>query len=86
MSTQSLKRESELQRQVEFWLELDAQSYLSYYRGQIKNIQVTSFCQQRVKFPASLLKPFITHAGVKGRFVLTYLTSGKVVSLTKINQ
>jgi hypothetical protein len=70
---------------VEFSLSICSDEYLKYYRGQIKWVIAISNKGLKVKFPANLLKPYIARDGIKGRFNLQYLTSGKAVSLTKIS-
>ncbi len=69
---------------VEFSLSISSDEYLNYYRGQVKWVVAISNKGLKVKFPANLLKPYISRNGIKARFILKYLTSGKAVSLTKI--
>lgn len=70
---------------VEFYLSISSEEYLKYYRGQVKWVAVTATNGLKVRFPVNLLNPYITRSGVKGRFILKYLTCGKAVSLDKIS-
>jgi hypothetical protein len=55
----------------EFHLSISPESYLDYYRGSVR--QVLARCPDglTVQFPAALLQPFITAAGIHGDFVMT---------------
>ena len=55
----------------EFHLSLSAERYLDYYRGTVQQVLVRCRDGLTVQFPASLLKPFVTSAGIHGDFVLT---------------
>ena len=55
----------------EFQLNISAEDYLGYYRGTARQVVARSFQGVVIQFPAGLLVPFVTHAGIKGRFVLT---------------
>ena len=69
--------------EIEFELNITAEDYLNYYRGQIKWVLVTSVCGKRLKFPANLLAPHVTRNGIAGRFILRYLSTGKAIELRK---
>jgi len=71
---------------VTFDLSLSATEYLKYYQGRAKWINVLSTSGARVRLPANRLAAFVGHNGIQGRFVLQYLSSGKFVSISKINQ
>ena len=71
---------------VEFGLSISGDEYLKYYRGQVKWVVAISSEGLKVKFPANLLKPYITRNGIDGRFILKYLSNGKAVSLTQLSE
>ncbi len=58
-------------KRFEFYLNISPEDFLDYYRGTAR--QVIAHCPGglNVKFPASLLKQFVTSAGIQGDFVLT---------------
>ena len=58
-------------QRFEFPLSISADSYLDYYRGAVN--QVIARCPDglTVQFPAALLQPFVTPAGIHGDFLLT---------------
>jgi hypothetical protein len=58
-------------KRFEFHLRISAESYLDYYRGTARHVVVRCPGGTAIKFPASLLQPFVTPAGIEGDFVLT---------------
>jgi len=58
-------------KQYEFHLNIPPETLSSYYRGEVKQVFVRCRNNLSIKFPVSLLRPFITAAGVYGDFVLS---------------
>jgi Protein of unknown function (DUF2835) len=58
-------------KRYEFHLDISAERYLDYYRGMVQQALVRSTSGETVRFPASMLKAFVTPAGIHGDFVLT---------------
>lgn len=58
-------------RRYEFHLSIPPESYLDYYRGAARQVLARCPDGTAVQFPAALLKPFVTAAGIRGDFVLT---------------
>ncbi len=53
-----------------FRLDLSSQQYVAYYAGQARSIQALSTNGRRVRFPASILRPYVRPDGVHGLFAL----------------
>lgn len=70
-------------RRFEFVLSISSQQYLQYYRGSVRQVLAQSTTGATVQFPAALLTPFVTSAGISGRFVLTCEDSGKCAELRR---
>ena len=70
-------------KQFEFVLSITSQQYLQYYRGSVRQVVAQSTTGATVQFPAALLIPFVTSAGIGGRFVLTCEDSGKGAELRR---
>ena len=51
-------------------LSIPSNQLLRYYRGAASAVVAYDQYGRRVRFPASALRPFVTAAGVHGRFVL----------------
>ncbi len=68
----------------EFSLRVPPGKYLDYYRGRIRQVVVRCTTGQTVQFPASLLQPFVTAEGIRGRFMLTSDANHKIVGLERL--
>lgn len=51
---------------------ISADEYLKWYGGQAKNVFTYSRDGRSVSFPASILRPYIGHDGIKGSFLITF--------------
>jgi Protein of unknown function (DUF2835) len=58
-------------KSFEFDLNLSSVQLLDYYRGAANQVHARCADGTSVRFPALLLKKFVTPTGVKGHFVLT---------------
>jgi len=70
-------------KRFEFVLSISSQQYLQYYRGAVRQVLAQSTTGATVQFPAALLTPFVTSAGISGRFVLTCEETGKGAELRR---
>ena len=68
-----------------FSLQISQEQFLRYYQGSAGAVQVRSECGRRLHFPASRLRPFLTHSGIEGRFQLTVNAENRFVDLQRIN-
>jgi hypothetical protein len=68
-----------------FDLRIDADDWMAYYRGEIGQIQVRAIDGRRVRFPARLLRPFVTAGGIQGRFRLRYDDTGRSLGLDRLD-
>ena len=69
---------------IQFKLTIESQKYLPYYRGEIKWVVVRAICGRKLRFPANLLSPYVTHQGVCGHFSLDYQANGKAIGLNRL--
>lgn len=63
---------------------ISADEYIRYYQGSAQSVIATSLDGRAVSFPASLLRPYLTHEGIQGRFKLTYDQHYKFQSIEKL--
>lgn len=70
-------------KHFEFVLNISSQRYLQYYRGSVRQVVALSTAGATVQFPAALLTPFVSTAGISGRFVLTCNDHGKGAELKR---
>ena len=71
-------------RKISFGLSVSYDDYLSFYQGIASRVRLRADNGQIIVFPASRLKPFLSHSGVHGRFVITYDENNKFVSLERV--
>ena len=65
-------------------LALPAERYLAWYRGQAGRVVMRSRDGRSVSLPAHHLRPFLTHEGVYGSFVMRFTSEGKLDSLERL--
>lgn len=65
-------------------LALPADRFLAWYKGQADRVLMRSRDGRSVSLPAHHLRPFLTHEGVHGSFVLKFTDEGKLLSLERL--
>jgi len=68
-----------------FDLHISSQQYLRYYSGAASKVITRCHDGRRVQFPANILRPFIRHDGIQGRFELEFDEQGRCQSLQQIH-
>ena len=63
---------------------LPAERYLAWYRGHAERVLIYSRDGRRVSLPAHHLRPFLTHEGVYGSFIMRFTGEGKLISLQRL--
>ncbi len=69
---------------IRFALSISREDYLRYYRGVARDVLVRSHDGRRVQFPARLLRPFVTHDGVRGEFRLLLDEANRLLDLQRL--
>jgi hypothetical protein len=69
----------------QFSISISPEQFQDYYRGSFRQVHVIADDGQRLIFPAAALQRFITHAGVKGRFDITFSDDHRLIRLTRID-
>lgn len=64
---------------------LAAEKYQKLYQGTAKNVLTTSRDGRRVQLPLMAFRPFLTHEGVFGTFVVKFDDTNKLQDIKKIN-
>lgn len=67
-----------------FQLAITAENYLAWYQGAARVVSVIAEDGRRIEFPAEHLRPFVTHDGIFGRFVLHFDEQNRFKELKKI--
>lgn len=73
-------------QKIEFHLHLSPEQYLAYYRGQAKFVQIVAADGRIVRFPAEILREFVTHDGVVGNFILEIDADHKCRKLQRLEK
>ena len=69
---------------IRFQLNIPAETYRRYYQGQANEVQVRALDGQNLRFPAAILRPYLSHAGVSGLFELEFDENRRFVSLQRL--
>ncbi|TVZ39439.1 uncharacterized protein DUF2835 [Alteromonadaceae bacterium 2753L.S.0a.02] len=72
-------------QQVEISLSISADEYLKMYQGRASNVVARALDGRRIRFPAHILKPFVSHTGVQGHFLINFDAQNRFQSIVKIS-
>ncbi|MEW7977639.1 MAG: DUF2835 domain-containing protein [Candidatus Sedimenticola endophacoides] len=73
-------------QRMRFRLAISAERYLRYYRGRARSVQAVLEDGRQVRFPASALRPFVTHEGIHGCFELTLDERNRLLGLRRLSE
>lgn len=65
-------------------LNITAEQYLAHYQGAVKDVIAYSRDGRRIRFPSSLLQPYLLHNGICGSFRITFSPAGKFERMEKL--
>jgi hypothetical protein len=65
-------------------IRISADEYLKQYQVPGINVHTVAEDGRNVAFPASILKPFVTHSGIQGRFCILFDQNGKFNSIQRV--
>lgn len=64
-------------------LDLPPHRFLAYYEGVVDDVVAKASDGRKIRFPARVLRPFMTQKGVIGSFFITYDDNKKFVSIER---
>lgn len=67
-----------------FSLYLNAEQVLDYYKGHKHLVRVKTESGQSMSVPYDIILKYVTHAGISGRFEISYSNEGKFLDLRKL--
>lgn len=67
-----------------FRLSIPSSEYLAHYQGVAQKVVVTLAAGLTVQFPASALRPHVTHNGIQGTFVLHVDENNRLQTLERV--
>jgi hypothetical protein len=66
-------------------LTIPADEYQRLYQGSAREVVATSVDGRRVRFPAMILRPYVTHVGIRGRFRIVFDENHRFQAIEKID-
>lgn len=66
-------------------LRISAEEFQRLYQGTVKNVSALSVDAKRVRFPASILRPYVTHNGILGTFAIHFDEQNRFKYIEKID-
>lgn len=73
-------------KRFQFFLRISPDDYVAYYQGLATSVLVKTYCGKKVKFPASVLRQFVTQSGIRGIFEMVVDQNNKFVKVRKISE
>lgn len=67
-----------------FNLKITPEDYLIYYQGTANTVSTRSVDGRVVRFPAGILRPFVTQKGISGLFAVQIDARGKFKKITRL--
>lgn len=71
---------------VRIALDIPAERYVTHYAGNAHSVYTTTEGGLSVQFPATVLRKFVTHDGVRGVFDLHFDRENKLTSITRVEK
>lgn len=66
-------------------LRIQPDEFQRLYEGNVKDVSARSIDGLRVRFPANILRPFVTHSGISGTFAIHFSDDNRFHSIEKID-
>ncbi|TQV80991.1 DUF2835 family protein [Exilibacterium tricleocarpae] len=66
-------------------LAISAEEYQRLYRGAANAVVARARDGRRVRFPAHILRPFVTHTGIQGSFAITFDADNRYQAVERID-
>ena len=73
-------------RHYQFTLGISPDDYAKYYEGVVTEVQVETYSGLILRFPASVLRKYLTHNGIHGAFEMEVDQNDKFVSIRNIDK
>ncbi|BBB25968.1 DUF2835 domain-containing protein [Amphritea japonica] len=71
-------------QQVIVDINLSSEEYLAHYQQRVNEVIAVSRDGRRIKFPTSLLQPYLLHNGIHGCFRISFTDSGKFNAIERL--
>jgi hypothetical protein len=72
-------------RSIYVQLHIPADEFQRLYEGTAKTVNARSLDGRMVKFPANILRPFVSYSGISGTFAIHFNEENRFQSIEKID-
>lgn len=66
-------------------LRIHAEEFQRLYEGSARDVTASSSDGKRVRFPANILRPFVTRAGIQGTYAIHFSADNRFQRIEKID-
>ncbi|MDO3382209.1 DUF2835 domain-containing protein [Gilvimarinus algae] len=66
-------------------LTISAEKLERWYEGSAREVLAYSVDGRKIRFPVSILRPFVTHSGIRGRFQIVFDGDNRFKSIHRID-
>ncbi len=70
--------------EVRVSLYISSEKYIAYYQGVADTVVTRAADGRKVKFPARVLRKFLTHDGIEGEFAIKFNDYHKFIGIKKL--
>ncbi len=65
-------------------IKISAAEYLAHYKGTVTDVMARAEDGRIIRFPSNILKPFVTHDGICGSFVISFDINNHFIGINAI--
>lgn len=73
-----------MSQSIHFSIKLSYEKYFEFYQGYADQVLVRATDGRKIRFPAEILKPYLTREGINGDFIIHFDRNNKYQSLQKL--
>lgn len=66
-------------------LAIPAEEYQRLYQGVVRDVLAQSVDGRRIRFPAAILRPYVTRTGIYGRFRIVFDEQNRFNTIEKLD-
>lgn len=66
-------------------LTIPAEEYQRLYQGVVRDVVAQSMDGRRIRFPAMILRPYVMHNGIRGRFRIVFDGQNRFQAIERID-
>jgi len=66
-------------------LAISAEEFQRLYQGSVKTVFAQSIDGRNIRFPATILRPFVLHTGVRGTFQINFDEDNRFQSIQRLD-